>query len=83
MFPPDLKLADVTLVYKKKSKNLKDNYKPVRILSNISKIYERYLYDQIEVFFDSILSKYQYGFRRGYNAQHCLITPIGEMEEKC
>ena len=74
--PAKLKLADVTPVYKKKSKNLKDNYRPVSILSNISKIYERCLYDQIEVFFDSVLSKYQCGFRRGYNAQHCLITLI-------
>ena len=69
MFPPDLKLADVTPVYKNKSKNSKDNYRPVSILSNISKIYERCLYDQIQVFFDSILSKYQCRFRRGYNAQ--------------
>ena len=76
MFPPDLKLADVTPVYKNKSKNSKDNYRPVSILSNISKIYERCLYDQIQVFFESILSKYQCGFRRGYNAQHCLMTLI-------
>ena len=76
IFPSDLKLADVTPVYKKKSKNSKDNYRPVRILSNISKIYERCIYDQIQLFFDSLLSKYQYGFRRGYNAQHCLITLI-------
>ena len=45
MFPPDLKLADVTPGYKNKSKNSKDNYRPVIILSNISKIYERCLYD--------------------------------------
>ena len=76
VFPPDLKLADVTPVYKNKSKNSKDNYRPVSILSNISKIYERCLYDQIQVFFESILSKYQCRFRRGYNAQHCLITLI-------
>ena len=81
MFPPDLKLADVTPVYKKKSKNLKDNYRPVSILSNISKIYERCLYDQIEFFFDSILSKYQCEFRRGYNAQHYLITLIEKRKE--
>ena len=43
MFPPDLKLADVTPVYKKKFKNLKVNFSPVSILSNISKIYERWL----------------------------------------
>ena len=63
-------------ILKNKSKNSKDNYRPVIILSNISKIYERCLYDQIQVFFDSILSKYQCVFRRGYNAQHCLITLI-------
>ena len=76
MFPPDLKLADVTSVYKNKSKNSKDKYKPVSILSNVSKIYERCLFDQIQVFFDSFLSKYQCGFRRGCNAQHWLITLI-------
>ena len=76
MFQPDFKLADVTPVYKKKSKKLKDNYRSVSILSNISKIYEKCLYDQIQVFFESILSKYQYGFQRGYSVQHCLITLI-------
>ena len=57
------------------------NYRRVSILSNISKIYERYLYDQIQVFFDSVLSKYQCGFRRGYNAQPCLITPVEKWKE--
>ena len=76
VFPSDLKLADVTPVYKKKSKNSKDNYRPVSILSNISKIYERCIYDQIQLFFDSVLSKYQCGFRRDYNAQHCLVSLI-------
>ena len=76
IFPSDLKLADVTPVYKKKSKNSKDNYRPVSILSNISKIYERCIYNQIQLFFDSLLSKYQCGFCRGYNAQPCLVSLI-------
>ena len=76
IFPSDLKLADVTPVYLKKSKNSKDNYRPVSILFNIFKIYERCIYDQIQLFFDSFLSKYQCGFRRGYNAQHCLVKLI-------
>ena len=75
-FPFDLKVADVTPIHKKKSRNSKDNYRPVSILPNISKIYERCLYDQIESFFGNILSKYQCGFRKGYNAQHCLIVLI-------
>ena len=74
IFPPDLKLDDVTPICKNKSKNSKDNYRLVSVLTNISKIYERYLYDQIKAFFDSVLCKYQCAFRRGYNAQSCLIT---------
>ena len=76
IFPSDLKLADVTPVYLKKSKNSKDNYRPVSILFNIFKIYERCIYDQIQLFFDSFLSKYQCGFRRGYNSQRCLVKLI-------
>ena len=44
-FPSDLKLADVIPIYKKNSKNLKDNYRPVSILSNISKVYGRTIYE--------------------------------------
>ena len=74
--PSGLKFADVTPAYKKKSKNSKDNYRPVSILSNISKIYERCIYDQMEAYFETILSPNQCGFRKGFSAQHCLISLI-------
>ena len=70
----DLKLADVTPVYKNKSKNSKDNCRPVSILYNISKIYERCF--MIKFRFSSILFCQNI---RAYNVQHCLIT----LEEKC
>ena len=76
LFPHDLKLVDVAPGYKKISKASKDNYRPVSILSNMSKVYERCIYDQIQAYFDKILSKYQCGFRKGYNSQHCLIALI-------
>ena len=68
-------------MYKKKSKGSKDNYRPVSILSNISKIYERCIYDQIQTYFDKIISKYQCGFCKGCNSQHCLITLIGKQKK--
>ena len=37
--PSDLKVADVTPAFKKESKTSKDNYRPISILPNISKIY--------------------------------------------
>ena len=73
--PSDLKVADVTPAYKKKSKNSKDNYRPVSILSNISKVYERCIYDQMEAYFE-IMSPNQCGIRKGFSAQHCLISLI-------
>ena len=51
IFPSDFKLADVTPVYKKKSKNSKNKCRPVSILFNISKIYKVCIYDQIQVVF--------------------------------
>ena len=76
VFPNDLKLADVTPIHKKKSKSKKDNYRPVSILPNISKVYEKLIYEQIRSYFENILSRYQCGFRKGYNAQHCLMVLI-------
>ena len=43
IFPTSLKLANITPVYKKGSKNSKEIYRPVSILPDISKIYERCL----------------------------------------
>ena len=70
------KLADVTPIFKKGSKTLKDNYRPISILSNVSKIFERPIFKQISAFFDNIFSTYQCGFRKGYSAQHCLVAML-------
>ena len=75
-FANDLKEADVIPICKKKSKLSKENYMPISILLNISKVYERCLYDQISKSFESRFSKFQCGFRKGYSAQHCLLAMI-------
>ena len=61
-------------VFKKKGRNNVENYRPVSILPNFSKIYERCLYDQMHKYFDHILSKWQYGFRKGFSTQHYLLA---------
>ena len=65
IFPSDLKVAGVTPAFKKKSKTSKDNYRPISILPNIFKVYERCFYNQIQTYFDESLSKHRYGFRKG------------------
>ena len=66
-----LKHADIVPVYKK-NKCEKENDGPVSILSNLSKIYEKLMYNQIYEYFDNIVFSSQCRFQKGYSAQHCL-----------
>ena len=58
IFPTSLELANITPVYKKGSKNSKENYRPVSILPNISKIYKRCLFKPISNYFENIISNF-------------------------
>ena len=42
-FPSELKKADVIPVFKRKDRDNVENYRPISILTNLSKIYERCL----------------------------------------
>ena len=72
-FPNELIYADIIPVYKKNNKHEKENYRPVCIISVISKILER-LHDQVHKNTDNSLSRYQMGYRKGYNSQHSLTA---------
>ena len=75
-FPSFLKHANITPVFKKRCKGSKDNYRPVSILPVISKIFEKLLCKQITVFIDSLLSKFQCGFRKGCGVKNCLLAML-------
>ena len=49
---------------------------PVSILPNLSKICERFMKNQMYPYLNQIFSNYQCEFRKGFNAQHCLMTMI-------
>ena len=73
-FPNSLKQADITPAYKKDDTNDKNNYRPGSTLSSLFKAFEKCLYDQIHAYTDSILSKAQCGFRKGYSNQCSIIA---------
>ena len=73
-FPTGMNYADVTPIHKKDDKTDSINYRPISILPNLSKVSERLMYNQISSYFDSVFSEFQCGFRKGFNAQHCLLT---------
>ena len=75
-YPNNLKLADVMPIYKKGNLTDKGNYRPISILTSLSKVFERLLYWQMYSFTESLLSINQCGLRKGFSAQHCLIPII-------
>ena len=75
-YPTGLKYADIKAVFKKDDKTNKENYRPISILPNLSKIYERLMDDQLYPYFNNIFSKFQCGFRKGFNSQQCLLSMI-------
>ena len=75
-FPEQLKYTDVKPVFKKDSRTDKKNYKPISTLPNLSKIYERCLDKQLQKYFQELLCRYQYGFRKGYSVINTLLPMI-------
>ena len=73
--PDELKSARVIPIFKKNDKTSVGNYRPVSILSIVSKVFERVVYDQVESYFKSnkLFYKFQSGFRRGLSTDTCLI----------
>ena len=51
-FPSVLKQANVVPVFKKGERYSKDNYRPVSILPNMSKIFERCMFPQVNEYMD-------------------------------
>ena len=75
-FPATFKFANLTHVFKQGTRNLKDNYRPISILPIISKIFEELIYRQLSNHFNNAFSKFRCGFRKVFNAQHCLLLMI-------
>ena len=80
-FPDELKHADIIPVHKKNEKCNKKNYRPVSVLTSISKIYEKSLYDQLSTYFGSLLATNQCGFRKGFSSQYCLLVMLEKFKE--
>ena len=78
IFPQNMKLADVTPLFKKEDKHLKGNYRPVSILSSISKVFERLMRTQINEFMENKLSIFLCGYRKGMGAQNCLLYLVNK-----
>jgi retron-type reverse transcriptase len=69
-----MKIAKIIPIFKADDPNLPSNYRPVSVLSVLSKILERIVHTRLSEFFATILTKHQYGFRKNLNTELALIN---------
>ena len=81
-FPNELKITDVTPIFKKEDPLDKTNYRPISILPTVSKIFERILFNQLQHFSIKFLSPLLCGFRKRYSTQYALINLLQKWQ-KC
>ena len=85
IFPTSLKISKVVPVFKNKGSPLDvSNYRPISLLSNIEKIYEKAVYSRVMNFlnrFDQIYSK-QFGFRKAHSTVDTLISITERIRER-
>ena len=72
-FPNELKAGDISSLFKKDDSFSKNNFRPITVLSSVSKIFERLMYEHVMPFVECFLSPLLCGFRKGYNTQHALL----------
>ena len=67
------KISSVTPVFKKDDRMEKKNYRPISVLSCLSKVLEKKIFQQMDAYFENIFSPYLSGFRNRYGCQHVLM----------
>ena len=81
IFPDCLKSAKIKPVHKKGPKNLIKNYRPISILSNISKIFEAVIYTRLNQHFlsENLLSHKQFGYRKDRNTEMAILDLLSKI----
>ena len=80
-FPTIMKLAEVVPLYKCKEKYLETNYRPISLLTTMSKILEKIMYQRVYTFLQDSGQIYenQYGFRANHSCEHAIGQVVGSL----
>ena len=76
VFPDILKTSSVLPLFKKGSKLSCGNYRPISLLSNISKLLEKLMYSRLYSFLKiyNCLNELQFGFQANHSTTHALLS---------
>ena len=85
VFPNVLKMAEVLPTFKKGDKTEKNNYRPISLISNVSKILQKLIYKRLYSFLEENNSfyPYQFGFRPTHSTNSALIEISEQIRKAC
>jgi hypothetical protein len=80
-FPSQLKIAKVVPIHKGGDKSLPDNYRPISLLPNFSKIIEKIMSNRLTSYLENnnLISSNQFGFRKGHSTLHPIVHLINQI----
>ena len=81
IFPDKLKIAKIIPIFKAEDPNFFVNYRPISLLSNFSKFFEKVMYNRLVEFAEKhdILYRCQFGFRKNHSTSHALIHLVNKI----
>ena len=76
IYPEKLKIAKIIPIYKKDSKISVKNYRPISLLSNINKIFEKVMHKMLYRFLEihNCIYELQFGFRAKHATSHAVMS---------
>lgn len=77
-FPDEIKLVKVRPLHKKDNKRLMHNYRPLSLVSSLSKVFENVVHNKIEEYLtkNNYLHSMQYGFRKNMSTEGAIRSVI-------
>ena len=80
-FPTLMKLAEVVPLYKSKEHFIETNYRPISLLTTMSKVLEKIVYQRVYNFLQDTGQIYdnQYGFRANHSCEHAIGQVVGSL----
>ena len=80
-FPDKLKIGKVIPIYKTEDPSLFVNYRPISLLPNFSKFFEKVMYNRLIEFVmtNETFSFRQFGFRKNHSTSHALIHLLNKI----
>ena len=62
LFPDQAKISSITPVFKKEDRMEKKNYRPISVLSCLSKVLEKIIFQQMGTYFENIFFSISFRF---------------------